>query len=176
MLEIVLKKLEDNCEVIFGSEEASGMDIKTMNIKRIYRGSQEIAKENLDKVKKSFKNRGYIKLRPFERVLFGSGLELVEIKHNFQDTLIELQVRSRSGFSLTEGLISANSPGTIDQDYRGEIGIILYNSTPYLQTVKLGDRVAQLVPSYVPQSRVFYSQTNNYETTRGTKGFGSTGK
>ena len=87
----------------------------------------------------------------------------------------EAQVRPRSGLALKHGITMLNSPGTIDSDYRGEIGVIMINhgSEPFLY--KKGDRIAQLVIS--KYSRVEFKNTLSLtETVRGAGGFGHTGK
>jgi len=86
----------------------------------------------------------------------------------------ELQVRSRSGMSLRHGILVANSPGTIDEDYRGEIGIILLNagSEPFI--VERGMRIAQAV--LCPVWRALWQESDSLdETERSAGGFGSTG-
>jgi dUTP pyrophosphatase len=88
---------------------------------------------------------------------------------------LEAQVRPRSGLALKHGLTVLNSPGTIDADYRGEIGIILLNLGEQPYTVKRGDRVAQLVFMQIPDVRLQVVEQLD-ETSRGTGGFGHTGK
>lgn len=91
----------------------------------------------------------------------------------------EIQMRSRSGLSLKEGLVCLNSPGTIDSNYRGEIGVILHNSSNTIRFVNKYDRIAQLVVNELPKVEVLEvteDEFNNYSTTRGEGGFGSTGK
>ncbi len=86
----------------------------------------------------------------------------------------EAQVRPRSGLALKHGIGMVNSPGTIDSDYRGEIGIILINwgSEPF--TVKRGDRIAQMIIARVFQAD--FIETDDLDaTTRGQGGFGHTG-
>lgn len=91
----------------------------------------------------------------------------------------EGQVRSRSGLAL-KGIFVANSPGTLDSDFRGEIKVILYNSNSVPYLVKKGDRIAQLV--FVPISKpemVIFDDFKEFQsesiTIRGQNGFGSTG-
>ena len=87
----------------------------------------------------------------------------------------EAQVRPRSGLALKHGITLPNSPGTIDADYRGEIGVILMNlgSEPF--TVEPGDRIAQMVVA--PVARVVWREAEALDATeRGEGGFGSTGK
>lgn len=86
----------------------------------------------------------------------------------------ELQVRSRSGLASKDGIFVLNSPGTIDCDYRGEIEVLLFNSSNYNFHVKPGDRIAQLVPMQLPT--VLVNVVDKLEDTqRGDAGFGSTG-
>ena len=86
----------------------------------------------------------------------------------------EAQVRSRSGLALKSGVCVLNSPGTIDEGYRGEVGVILANFGDRPFTVKPGDRVAQIVVSPVTQAEIFETQEVD-STDRGEGGFGSTG-
>jgi dUTP pyrophosphatase len=86
----------------------------------------------------------------------------------------EAQVRPRSGLALKQGLSVLNAPGTIDADYRGEIGVILINLSDAAQTLQRGDRIAQLVLARV--ERLAWTEVADLpETTRGSGGFGSTG-
>jgi len=87
----------------------------------------------------------------------------------------EVQVRPRSGLALKHGITCLNTPGTIDEDYRGEVKVILANlgSDPF--AVKRGERIAQLVPAPVLKAS-FREVTQLGETTRGIGGFGSTGQ
>ena len=107
-------------------------------------------------------------LKPLERKLINTGL-YVQLGKNY-----EAQVRPRSGLALKKGITVLNSPGTIDADYRGEIGIILINLSNENFEIKSGDRIAQLV---ISRHETIEWQTvdslNN--SNRGEKGFGSTG-
>lgn len=87
----------------------------------------------------------------------------------------ELQIRSRSGLALKNGIVVLNSPGTIDSDYRGEIGIILVNHSKFHHTIKTGERIAQGVICKVEQPEIIVVEELS-ETSRGEGGFGSTGK
>ena len=89
--------------------------------------------------------------------------------------LYEAQVRPRSGLALKHGITVLNTPGTIDSGYRGEIGVILFNSSDVDFQIKKGDRVAQVVIAPVPQPVIEEAQEID-ETDRGAGGFGSTGK
>lgn len=152
----------------YGSELASGMDVTALKILKVFRGDREIEPENLIKVQKGFEERGYIKLRSLERILFGTGLKAI-IPEN-----MELQVRSRSGMTLKRGLSVLNSPGTVDADYTGEIGVIMYNSTPFLNKIDKGERIAQLVAIEIPRPKIEEAYEMS-DTDRGDGGFGSTG-
>ena len=176
MIKISLKKTIEEVEIpSFGSELSSGFDVKAMRILKVFKGDTEVIGERFEKIQKAFEEKGSIKLRAFERVLFDTGLQVADIEHKIADTMIELQVRSRSGIALKQGLIVANQPGTIDEDYRGPIGVILMNSTPFLSEIKKGERIAQIVPGYVPAYRIDFTEEVT-ETERGNKGFGSSGK
>ena len=109
-----------------------------------------------------------IALAPGARALVPSGLAIA-IPEGF-----EIQVRPRSGLALRHGVTLVNSPGTIDSDYRGEVGVILVNhgSAPF--TVEHGMRVAQLVLS--PVVRLAWREADELDdSARGAGGFGSTG-
>lgn len=107
-------------------------------------------------------------IAPFERVLIPTGLSF-EIEPGF-----EVQVRPRSGLSLSTNLMVINSPGTIDSDYRGEVKVILGNIGPNSITIRHGDRIAQLVVAPVTRAK-FLVIDELSKTIRGEGGFGSTG-
>lgn len=94
----------------------------------------------------------------------------VEIPEGF-----EIQVRPRSGLSFKNGIGILNAPGTIDEDYRGEIKVILFNFGGEDFVVKRGDRIAQLILGKVYRAKIEETDLLS-DTTRGTGGFGSTGK
>ncbi|MBM3921950.1 MAG: dUTP diphosphatase [Sphingomonadales bacterium] len=107
-------------------------------------------------------------LAPLERKLIPTGL-FVEIPQGY-----EIQVRPRSGLALKQGLTCLNSPGTIDADYRGEIGVILINLSGQEQTIQPGDRIAQLVLQEVARVE-WITAVSLSDTTRSEGGFGHTG-
>ena len=110
-----------------------------------------------------------ITLKSLERKLIPTGLFL-ELPAGF-----EAQIRPRSGLAIKNGISVLNSPGTIDADYRGEIGVILVNLSNEEFTVKNGDRIAQMViAKYEKADWQKVSSLN--ETDRGEGGFGSTSK
>ncbi len=107
-------------------------------------------------------------LKPGERALIPTGIA-IGLPIGF-----EAQVRPRSGLAAKHGVTILNSPGTIDADYRGEIGVILVNLGKQAFTVSRGDRIAQLV--IAPVSRAQWLEVDTLdETERGGGGFGSTG-
>jgi len=109
-----------------------------------------------------------ITLKPFERVLVKTGL-YIALQPGY-----EAQVRPRSGLAYKKGITVLNSPGTIDADYRGEIGVILVNLSSENFVVEDGERVAQLVIAKYEQVTLEEVDVLN-ETKRGAGGFGSTG-
>ena len=109
-----------------------------------------------------------INIEPLGRALIKTGLFLeMEIG-------MECQVRPRSGMALKKGITVLNTPGTVDADYRGEVGVILVNLSNEKVTIEDGERVAQLVFCKVEQVQLLEVETLN-ESTRGAGGFGSTG-
>jgi dUTP pyrophosphatase len=87
---------------------------------------------------------------------------------------LEGQVRSRSGLAYKNAVMVLNSPGTLDSDYRGEVGVILHNASATPFDIKIGDRIAQL--AFVPIVQVTWVKTEQLgATARGAGGFGSTG-
>ena len=109
-----------------------------------------------------------ITLKPLERALIKTGLFIALEKG------VEAQVRPRSGLAFKKGITVLNSPGTIDADYRGEIGVILVNLSNNDFVVEDGERVAQLVFARHEQGK--WNKVNVLDDTeRGAGGFGSTG-
>jgi dUTP pyrophosphatase len=110
-----------------------------------------------------------ITLQPLERRLIPTGLYL-EIPEGY-----EVQIRPRSGLAYKNGITVLNAPGTIDADYRGEVGVLLINLSNDPFVVEPGERVAQMVVA--PYVQATWEETTVLsETDRGAGGFGSTGK
>lgn len=110
-----------------------------------------------------------VKLEPLQRAIVKTGL-FIELPEGF-----EAQIRPRSGMAAKQGVTVLNSPGTIDADYRGEIGVILVNLSNEAVEIKIGDRIAQMV--IAKHERVnFIPVVKLTDTNRGSGGFGSTGK
>ncbi len=109
-----------------------------------------------------------ITLQPLERVIVKTGL-YIALPVGF-----EAQVRPRSGLAAKKGITVLNAPGTVDADYRGEIGVILINLSNEAFVIQDGERIAQLV--IAKHERVTWKEvTILEETDRGAGGFGSTG-
>ena len=109
-----------------------------------------------------------VTIPPLGRARIPTGL-FIEIPDGY-----EAQVRPRSGLAYNNGITVLNSPGTIDSDYRGEVGIILINLSTEFFTVKNGERIAQMVISPVTRAKAIEAELLS-ETKRGNGGFGSTG-
>lgn len=112
-----------------------------------------------------------VTLTPGERLLVPTGL-IIAIPEGYEG-----QVRPRSGLALKSGITVLNSPGTIDADYRGEVGVILVNHGGVPHLIRPGDRIAQLVIAAVARIPIQDSSLDSLSTTeRGAGGFGSTGQ
>ena len=109
-----------------------------------------------------------IALKPLERTLVKTGL-FISLPKGY-----EAQVRPRSGLAYKNGITVLNTPGTIDADYRGEIGVILVNLSSQDFTINDGDRIAQMVIAK-HETAIWEEVENLDETNRGEGGFGSSG-
>jgi dUTP pyrophosphatase len=110
-----------------------------------------------------------ITLNPHQRALIPTGL-FIALPEGY-----EAQIRPRSGLALKKGITVLNSPGTVDADYRGEIGVILINLSNESFIIENGERIAQMVIAKYEQIS-FEEVSSLDETQRGSGGFGSTGK
>ncbi len=110
-----------------------------------------------------------ITLEPGARALVPTGLKIA-LEQGW-----EAQIRPRSGLALKYGISAPNTPGTIDSDYRGEVGVILINLGQEPFVIRRGERIAQMVIAAVAQATVVEVETLD-ETARGVGGFGSTGR
>lgn len=117
----------------------------------------------------NFVDRGMVTLAPGTRQLIPTGLRL-EIPQGY-----EIQLRPRSGLALKHGITLPNSPGTIDSDYRGPLGVIVMNAGQETFTIAHGDRIAQMILAPVVQAQ-FELVDGLSDTVRGAGGFGSTGR
>jgi dUTP pyrophosphatase len=108
-------------------------------------------------------------LQPGDRALVNTGIAIA-LPHGY-----EAQIRPRSGLALKHGITLVNSPGTIDPDYRGEIGVIVINHGSEPFSIRNGERIAQMV--FAPIARAVLQELGDLdETVRGNGGFGHTGK
>ena len=108
-------------------------------------------------------------LNPGERALVPTGMRM-EIPPGYEG-----QVRPRSGLALNQGLTVLNAPGTIDADYRGDVGVILINTSKTTQTLEPGDRIAQII--FAPVTRAQLVEVEELaDSARSSGGFGSTGQ
>jgi len=110
----------------------------------------------------------YINLSPHSRILIPTGL-YIQLPNGY-----EAQIRPRSGLALKSGITVLNTPGTIDSDYRGEIGVILFNTTSIPIAITHGMKIAQMVINKVEIAK-FISTNELDETERNEGGFGHTG-
>jgi dUTP pyrophosphatase len=109
-----------------------------------------------------------VRIAPTKRVLIPTGFSIA-LPPGF-----ELQIRPRSGLAFNHGIVVPNSPGTIDEDYRGEIQVIVLNASDEYFLVTRGMRIAQAV--LAPVTRAAWTEVEDLdETARGASGFGSTG-
>ena len=109
-----------------------------------------------------------VTLQPMERRLIPTGL-FISLPEGY-----EAQIRPRSGLALKRGLTVLNTPGTIDADYRGEIGVILINMSGEAQTIEPGERICQMIIARVEQADLVEVTTLD-ATERGEGGFGHSG-
>lgn len=108
-------------------------------------------------------------LQPMERRIVPTGIRMA-CPPGF-----EVQIRPRSGLALTHGITLPNTPGTIDSDYRGPLGVLLVNLGDAPYTIRHGDRIAQMIVAPVVQAEFAVADTLD-ATDRGAGGFGSTGR
>ena len=155
----------------YGSEFAAGCDVHA-NLEGL--GREELEKRIKGKSVittgrgEGDKDKLAVLLRSGDRFLFPTGLA-VAVPDGY-----ELQVRPRSGLALKQGITVLNTPGTIDSDYRGEVGVILMNNSDKGVLIEDGERIAQLILTPVVHADFKVVKELN-KTTRGTGGFGSTG-
>ena len=162
MLKLRIKKLHPDAIIPTRSNPTdSGLDLYSIEDAQIHQGQYKMISTGIA-----------IQLpKPLETNVFPT-----ELGTDFRQTIIwEAQVRPRSGLAAKHGITIVNSPGTVDNDYRGEIKIILRNEGNEIFYIKKGDRIAQMVicPVITP-TIIEVDELDN--TDRGDKGFGSSGK
>ena len=149
----------------------SGFDVFAYNVKQIYYhggGNGEQCLKTDEHMQRKFPEPGVLELQCNERALIGTGLKLT-VGEGY-----EIQVRPRSGLALKHGITVLNTPGTIDSDYRGEVGIILINHGKVAFTIEPKMRIAQFILAPVVRA-VFRDGNELTSTARGEGGFGHTG-
>ena len=155
----------------------SGFDLSAHTIKRLYvhgggNGERMIdgtTDEGAELISKRYMVDGKLQLQYLERALIGTGIKATA------GVGYELQIRPRSGLALKRGLTVLNTPGTIDEAYREEIGVVIINNSRQVQTIEPGERIAQLVVMAVelPEIEVVGTLPEPHSDRDG--GFGSTG-
>ena len=179
-----LQELQDLMSRIekFNNEEdiSNGVNIDPnfkMSIETKFTNSSDNSDPEYAKVGDSgFDLRAYltesVTLKPLERKLIPTGLKF-ELPPN-----TELQVRPRSGMALKHGISVLNTPGTVDEGYRGDVGVIAVNLSNEDYTIEPGERIAQgVIMNVIGQNISTLTKTNSLtDTERGDGGFGSTGK
>ena len=179
-----LQELQDLMSRIekFNKEEdiSNGVNIDPnfkMSIETKFTNSSDNSDPEYSKVGDSgFDLRAYLKesvtLKPLERRLIPTGLKF-ELPPN-----TELQVRPRSGMALKHGISVLNTPGTVDEGYRGDVGVIAVNLSNEDYTIEPGERIAQgVIMNVIGQNISTLTKTNSLtDTERSDAGFGSTGK
>lgn len=143
-----------------------------MEIKIINRSDNELPKYETDH-SAGMDLRAFLEeeicLKPMDRVLVPTGL-FIELAKGY-----EAQIRPRSGLAIKKGITVLNTPGTIDSDYRGEIGIILINLSKEEFIIKNGERICQMIINK-HETAIWNEVEILEETGRGSGGFGHTGK
>lgn len=137
----------------YATSGSSGFDLRAVSV--------------IDKIENDLKNE-HFSLKPLSRCLVKTGI-IMEIQVGY-----EIQIRPRSGLALKNGITVLNTPGTIDSDYRGEIGVILFNSSNEEFIIKRSDRIAQAILSDVVVANFNFTETLS-DTERSSNGFGSSG-
>lgn len=138
----------------YATQGSSGFDLRAINV--LCNGKEFDLKDEK------------FELKPQERCLVKTGIYSA-INQGF-----ELQIRPRSGLALKNGITVLNTPGTVDSDYRGEIGVILFNSSNQDFSISIGDRIAQCVVCKIEKVDFKFQEILD-ETERSEAGFGSTG-
>ena len=180
-VKIILKDLK--CKPFKATEGSSGYDVMAYDIIAVEAINSKVIKtfKQLGKIHVPFKdsttnNTSLIEkdqifeLNTLYRCLVDTGIEIAHIPKGY-----EIQVRPRSGLALKAGIIVVNSPGTVDSDYRGTLGVILCNLGNLKFPIARYDRIAQIVFQKVEHPNEIEVTDVKEQTTRNEGGFGSTG-
>ncbi len=151
----------------YATDGSAGLDVKVHSFKKFYNEKNEELEEKAFPIV-VIKGERHLMLGPNCRALIGTGLVLADMDKN-----LEIQVRGRSGNNLKRGF--SVLLGTVDSDYRGEIGVIIQNNSQQYIAIEPGERIAQLVVNEIAHIN-FVQVEELSKSERGTGGFGSTGK
>ena len=149
----------------YATKGSAGFDLQVDNFKQLW-DSQSKNQHKANKTEEDFVDVKSVMLNPHSRLLVGTGIAVAIPEH------FEMQIRPRSGNALKKGLTVINAPGTIDSDYRLEVGVILINTSEFDVEVSIGDKVAQgVVTGYC---KVVWQETDKLDETTRKGGYGST--
>lgn len=165
-----VKKLYHDAQLpVRANPTDSGLDVFVHHFEKAYTryGCRELVNVSPTDKALGFDGSEYV-LETNDRVFIATGLS-VSVEPGF-----EIQVRPKSGLALKKGLSIVNTPGTVDSSYRGPVNIIVINTGHERQTIKIGEKIAQLVVAPVCLSEVVEVEDLD-STDRGSGGFGSTG-
>lgn len=154
------KEIYENGALLkYQTSGSSGFDIKAVSILDPITKESKVLGKDID---------GYV-LQPMQRVCVQVGFAIGGVPNDY-----EIQIRPRSGFAFKHGITIVNTPGTIDSDYRGEIGAILCNLSNEAFEIKKGERIAQMVVCPIIKCEINVVDELD-DTSRGDGRFGSTG-
>ena len=170
------REIYNNKPPLYANDGDQGFDLRCVEVETKY--SEHAAIHNVE-IREDLTPPDIISWSIFShrRVLIKTGIKII-IPH-IENQLIGLDIRSRSGLALKQGLMVLNGVGTVDRDYRDELGVILYNSDLSQQEIKIGDRIAQGVFNPLFQANFEEISLEEFESLSLDKrngGFGSTGK
>tara|TARA_Y100000310_G_C20661046_1_gene804818 strand:+ start:412 stop:1056 length:645 start_codon:yes stop_codon:yes gene_type:complete len=153
-----------------GENTASGFDVYAYDVKAmfVHNGSNSETKIEGEALRPKFTDQGVFQLQQGERAMIGLGFKATVAEG------YEIQMRPRSGLAWKYGLTVLNAPGTIDEDYREEVCAIIVNTSRKVQDIRLGDRIAQIVPAKVELLELEEAKLEPAKARKG--GFGSTDK
>lgn len=172
MAKLKVELLHENSKLPFKpkTDKDAGYDVIGWDVKKIYvhsGGNGESVYDREETITRKFVEPGVLELQCNERCMIGTGIK-VTVEDGW-----EIQVRPRSGLALKQGLTVLNTPGTVDSEYRGELCVIIINTSRQNQRITLGDPIAQIVPKRVEHLEIEVVDKLP-DSERGEDGFGST--
>ena len=154
------------------TELAGAYDLTARGIIAWYNNDNSPALDSvLEEANKNFKNGKIISFQPGQRICIDTDLQLADVPEDFRG-----DVKSRSGLALKHGITVLNSPGLIDADFRGNIGVILINNSLVPFEIKFNDRIAQFEPRVGYEFEIVSTDTITQPKSSRNGGFGSTGR